>query len=485
MVTRISDYFLYRWRYLLGYGVVFVLIVALLAVAWLLIPGGLTTAEMDSSVTSSSLTFSLQTFKPEAIVNLPYHLLQHASFSLFGISNLTIKLPSLILGLFSALGILLLLRMWFKQNVAVITTVLVITTSQFLFLTQEGTPTIVYIFWSVWLLVSALMVSRRAKWPTAWKIALFGFGALSLYTPLEIYIIIALLSAMILHPHLRYIVRRLSKPRLVLGTICGLILLAPLIYTIALKEPSVGLQLLGIPTTNLDIVANLKILFEQYFSFITPGGHTSITPIYGLGICILIILGIIRLFTTKYTARSYIIIAWTLLLVPVIIINPQYVSVTFIPVVLLMAMGVSLLIMRWYRLFPRNPYARVAGLIPLAVLIGGMVFSGVDRYMYGYTHIPGVASQFSHDLSLLNTQLAKKDTGNAVLIVSEREVPFYSVVAKYVPNTSIALAGTGLPDATTYIASRAGKNPNAGAPDEIITNDMYREADRFYIYKTK
>ncbi|HET6747316.1 MAG TPA: glycosyltransferase family 39 protein [Candidatus Saccharimonadales bacterium] len=484
MVTRITDYFLYRWRYLLGYGVIFVLIIALLAVAWLIVPGGLTTSEMDSTVTSSSLTFSLQTFKPEAIVNLPYHLLQHASFSLFGVSNLTIKLPSLILGLFSALGILLLLRMWFKRNVAVITTVLVITTSQFLFLTQEGTPTIVYIFWSVWLLVSALMVSRKAKWSTAWKIALFGFGALSLYTPLEIYIIIALLSAMALHPHLRYIVRRLSKPRLALGIVCGLILLAPLIYTIV-KEPSVGLQLLGMPTASLDILANIKMLFEQYFSFINPGGRTSITPIYGLGTCILILLGIIQLFTTKYTARGYIIIAWTLLLLPVIVINPQYVSVTFIPVVLLMAMGVSMLITRWYRLFPRNPYARIAGLIPLAVLIGGMVFSGVDRYMYGYGHIPSVASQFSRDLSLLNKQLAKKDIGNTVLIVSNAEMPFYAVVAKYAAGTSVVVGGTGLPDATTYIASRAGKNPEAGPADEIITNDMYREADRFYIYKTK
>ncbi len=484
MVTRITDYFLYRWRYLLGYGVVFVLIVALLAVAWLIIPGGITNAEMSSTVTSSSLTFSIQTFKPEAIVNLPYHLLQHLGFSLFGVSNLTIKLPSLILGLFSALGILLLLRMWFKQNVAVITTVLVITTSQFLFLTQDGTPTIVYIFWSVWLLVSALMVSRRARWSTLWKIGLFGIGALSLYTPLEAYILIALLSAMILHPHLRYIIRKLSKPRLMIGILCGLILIAPLIYTIV-KEPSVGLQLLGIPMANLDIFANIKLLFEQYTSFTNPGGSVTTTPVYGLGTCILIILGFIQLFTTKYTARSYIIIAWTVLLLPVIVINPQYVSVTFIPVVLLMAMGVSMLITRWYRLFPRNPYARIAGLVPLAVLIGGMVFSGVDRYMYSYTHTPAVATQFSHDLTILNKQLAKKDRGSVTLIVSEKEVPFYSAVAKYSDQVSVVSPGNLLPDASTYITSRAARNPNAGEPGEILTNDKYQNADRFYIYKTK
>lgn len=484
MVTNITDYFLYRWRYLLGYGVVALLIVALLAIAWLLIPGGLTYAEMESTVTSGSLTFSLETFRPEAMVNLPYHLLQHASFALFGVSNLTVKLPSLILGLFSALGILLLLRMWFKRNVAVITTVILITTSQFLFIAQDGTPTIVYIFWSVWMLVSALMVSRKARGSTLWKLALFGIGALSLYTPLEIYIILALLSAVILHPHLRYIVKSLSKSRLVLATFCGLILLTPLIYAIV-KEPSVGLQLLGLPTANLDILANLQILFHQYLSFINPGGEATLTPIYGLGTCLLIVLGIIQLFTTKYTARGYIIIAWSLLLFPVIVINPQYVNITFIPVVLLMAMGVSMLITRWYRLFPRNPYARIAGLVPLAVLIGGMVFSGVDRYMYGYNHTPPVANQFSDDLSLVNAELAKKDRGATSLVVSKDEVPFYAMIAKYSSNVMVVIQGTPLPPANTYIVSRASRSEGRGEPTQILTSDKYRQADRFYIYKTR
>ncbi len=484
MVTSISDYFLYRWRYLLGYGVIVVLMIALLAVTWLLIPGGITAAEMNSAVTSSSLTFSLQAFKPEAIVNLPYHLLQHISFSLFGISNLTIKLPSLILGLFSALGILLLLRMWFKQNVAVITTVLVITTGQFLFISQDGTPTIVYIFWSVWLLVSALMVSRKAGWPTLWKVALFGIGALSLYTPLAIYILIALLSAIILHPHLRYLVKRLSKPRLILGFFCGLLLLAPLIYTIV-KEPTVGLQLLGIPTVMPDILGNGKMLFDQYLSFISPGGSTVMTPVYGLGTVLLMVLGVIRLFTMKYTARGYIVIAWIVLLLPATIINPRYITVAFIPVVLLMAMGVSMLITQWYKLFPRNPYARIAGLVPLAILIGGMVFSGVERYTYGYVYDPRIANQFSDDLQLLNDSLANKETGTATLTVGTGEIPFYSAVAKYSDSLTVVAAGVAAPKADTYIFSREAKNTETGDPAKIVTNDKKDQADRFYIYKSQ
>lgn len=483
MVTRISDYFLYRWRYLLGYGVIMLLIIALFGIAWLLIPGGLTEAEMSSASTSSSLAFSLQTFQPETIINLPYHLFQRLIFSLLGVSDLTIKLPSLILGGLSAVGVLLLLRTWFKQNVAVITTVLVITSSQFLFLIQDGTPSIVYIFWSVWLLVIALMISRRARGRTFWKIALFGIGGLSLYTPLAIYIILALLSAIVLHPHLRYIVRNLSRVRVMIGLVCGLILLAPLAYIIA-KEPSLGLQLLGIPSSMPDLIANGKLLFEQYLSFANPGGITVMTPLYGLGITLLIVLGVVRLFTTKYTARGYIIITWTLLLIPLRILNPQFMSVTFVPIILLMAMGVSMLISRWYRLFPRNPYARIAGLIPLAVLIGGMVFSGIDRYVYGYMYNPKVAIHFSHDLRILSQELTDKSRGNTTMLVTEKEMPFYVAVAKYTDNLTVSTISAPSSASNTHIVSHDAKKFQPGEPSQILTNNKSQYADRFYIYKT-
>ena len=484
MVTRITDYFLYRWRYLLGYGVIVIIMVALIAVAGFFIPGGITTAEMQSTVTSSSFTISLKDFDPQTIVNLPYHLLQRLSISQLGVTQFSIKLPSIILGLLSALGLLLLLRMWFKQNVAVITTVLVITTGQFLFLTQSGTPAILYVFWSVWLLVSALMVSRKAKGLTLWKMSLFGIGALCLYTPLAGYMILALLSAATLHPHLRYIIRHLSRPRVILGFTCGLILLIPLIYSIT-QQPSIAMRLFGIPTEWPDVIANLKIIFDQYLNFINANPGPIITPVYGLGTVLLIILGLIQLFTTKYTARGYIVIAWSILLLPIIIINPQYVTVTFLPVVLLMAMGISLLISRWYRVFPRNPYARIAGLVPLAILIGGMVFSGVERYIYSYLYTPPIAQQFSQDIRLLNKELRRDDRGETRLIVANDELPFYTTVAKYSQKLTTTADGTPDPIVTTYIVSNKAMQANTGDPIRILTSNKASQADRFYIYKNR
>ncbi|HEX7483894.1 MAG TPA: hypothetical protein VF281_01950 [Candidatus Saccharimonadales bacterium] len=484
MSRKITDYFLYRWRYIIGYGVIGLTIVGLLLVAFLYAPGGLSENEMKTVVASGNLSLtSLESFKPTSIINLPYNLLQHASMALFGVNNLSIKLPSLILGGLSAVGMILLLQMWFRRNVAVLTTVLIITTGQFLFMAQNGTPGIGYIFWSVWLLVAAMMVSRRAKFLGLWKVILFSSAAFSLYTPLSIYILIALISAVALHPHLRYLMRQLLKARakVAIASACALIIITPLIYGI-IKDPSVALTLLGIPSEMPDLKENLLILLKQYFSFMSISNGVATTPIYSLGSMILIVLGIIRLSTTKYTARSYIISAWVLLLLPVLLINPAFTSITFVPAMLLMAMGISTLLRSWYQLFPKNPYARIVGLLPLTILVGGMFFSGLERYVYSYTNNPQVATYFSHDLKLLNKQLAIKSRPNITLLVSPAEKPFYDIVARH--NKKLVVSTPSNTTTPTTIVSRdAYAMGKYGEPKQIVTDPLTNGSDRFYIYK--
>jgi hypothetical protein len=483
MGKQITDYLLYQRRYLLGYATIGITVIGLLLLAGLFIPGGISQSEMQSVVSSSAFHLSFSSFDPSSIVNLPYKILQRGSLDLLGISNFSIKLPSLLLAAFSILGILILLKSWFRQNVAVITMALVITTGQFLFVAQNGTPGIVYIFWSIWILVAATMVSRAARFITLWKIALFGLGALSLYTPLSTYIILALVSAAILHPHLRYLLRKLSKPKLLLAGLCALIIIAPLIYAIV-RQPSLSLTLLGIPQNTPNLTANFIQLIKQYFDFITPNSGVLMTPVYGLGSMILILLGILRLFTTKYTARSYIISAWVILLLPILLISPTFSSVSFVPIMLLMAMGIAALVHNWYRLFPRNPYARIVGLIPLAILIGGMVTSGFDRYVYGYLYDPNIAINFSQDLTLINTELKSDSKLSTIIVVSASEQPFYNVVAAHHKNVVVQ---TTLPNASQVtILTRSTYKATVPPiiPTHILTDDKSDNADRFYIYKS-
>ena len=482
MGKQITDYFLYRRRYILGYTTIGVLVLALLLLAGLFTPGGISQAEMQSTVSSNTITLS-PTFDPVSIVNIPYKILQRASLVLFGLSNFSIKLPSLILGALSVLGMLILFKTWFRRNVAVISMAIVITTSVFLFMSQDGTPSIVYLFWSIWLLVTATMVSRASRFLALWKVAFFGIVALSLYTPLSIYLILALIGAVILHPHLRYLVRRLSKTKLLLAAVCALVLLAPLIDAL-IREPSLTFTLLGIPSHMPNIWHNIVLLTKQYFDFATPSTSVIMTPIYSLGSIVLILLGVLRLFTTKYTARSYLISTWLILLTPAVILNPDFSSVSFVPIMLLMAMGVSTLIQNWYRLFPRNPYARVVGLIPLAILIGGMIASGFDRYVYGYLYDPNVAVNFSQDLTLVNAELRTDAGESTVLVVTSDEKPFYDVLALRHKMLTVQTVPPVSSPVVILTRNAYSLHLTNATPQTIVTDSRTENADRFYVYKT-
>lgn len=484
MPRHITEYILYRWRYHIGYLLVALLVGFLLIVAALYVPGGLRAAEMASTVSSSQL--SPLALAPEDVIDLPYKLLQLASFTLLGVSIISIKLPSVLLGLLSLVGIILLLRHWFHTNVAIISALIIITTSQFIFSSQDGTPAIMYVFMPTWLLLLAMKVSRQLNQQKRafWELLLVAALALSLYTPLSIYVIIALASAAILHPHLRYIIGRLSRKKLLIASITGVVVLLPLIIAL-LQNPAVGLTLLGIPETWPNIALTSWELLQTHIGFILPGADEHAQQVYALPSLLLMTIGVFHLFKRRHTARSYIIVSWMVLLSPIILINPTKTAITFVPVMLLIAAGVDELLHRWYSMFPRNPYARVAGLLPITLLIAGMALTGIERYFYAYRYSPPIVADFSDDLNLLRAELDSEVP--TALLASETELPFYQAVAQRSHNLTVIPPTEPAPEDKQFIATRkafAERDLHSKEPTRIITNGRSNNSDRLYLYKT-
>lgn len=484
MPRHITEYILYRWRYNIGYILVGLLVSGILLAAVFYVPGGLSAEEMASTVQSNSLSFT--SFDPLSVVDLPYKLLQNLSFAVLGVTTFSIKLPSLLLGLSSLVGIILLLRHWFHMNVAVISALIVITSSQFIFASQDGTPTIMYIFLPTWLLLLALKVSRQTDQRNFWEILLVGAIALSLYTPLSIYIILALVSATILHPHLRYIIGTLSRKKMIIAGMIGLVLLSPLVFAIGLRS-EVGLTLLGIPEQWPDLLKNIKELFDTHIGFIFSDEKKQNLSVYTLPSLLLILLGALHLFKTRHTARSYVIASWLILLAPIIIFNPAKTAITFAPVMLLIAAGLDELLVTWYRMFPRNPYARIAGLFPITLLVAGMALTGIERYFYTYRYSPDVASNFSDDLELLSNELDALEVEPIALFTTEAELPFYEAVADHNNIVRIVPPEQPLPTDEQFIITRGAfyeRDLIGREPARIITNGKTARADRLYLYKT-
>lgn len=477
---KVIDFLFYRWRYGLGYVSVSLLLVALLVVAGMFVPDGLTKQEMASAVASGSM--SIKNFEPQMIVDAPYHLLQKLSFVFFGVNTISIKLPSLLIAAASTIGMLILLGQWLRQNVAVLAVLLMITAGQFLLLAQHGTPEIMAIFWATWLLLAATMVSKRGERLLIWKIVLFGLVALSLYTPLSIYLLIAFAGAIILHPHLRFLVNNLSPIGLLIGSLVGLLLVSPIIYALV-QQPEISLELLGAPNQMPALSSSATQLASQYFNFMNPASGFPMTPLYGLASMLLVCFGLFRIVTTKYTAKSYLVIGWLVLLLPILLVSPTITSVTFVPMLILTAYGIDFLIRYWYRLFPTNPYARAAGLIPLGLLVVSLSFSGIEHFMYGYSYGEKVATTFTKDVSLLRHELATSD-GPKTLRVTDDQVDFYKTFNRFRDNSQLSI--TTDPSVRTEVLivshdARAATDPLA--PAKIVTNSYQNHADRFYVYK--
>lgn len=466
----ITEFLMYRWRYILGYSFIAIGLISVLIFAGLYLPGGISKLEMQSVVKSSSI--DLAHIGSLAITNLPYHLFQQLSLALFGVSIISIKLPSIIIAFLATTGLAILLRLWFKPNVGILASLIAITTGQFLFIAQDGTPDIIYMFWAVWLMLLATLISRQKKFRRILAFVFFVFAALSLYTPLSIYILIALISAVLLHPHLRYLLKQLPKQEITVGVIITIFLLIPLIINI-FKNPGTILTLIGIPSTWPHFQENLVMLSAQYLGFAKPSGSTIMTPFFELGSTLIILIGIYYVIKNKATAQSHIILFWVVCLIPVTILNPNLTNITFLPLVLLLASGLRMLLGHWYGLFPLNPYARIGGLIPLTILVAVLVYSGADRYIHGYRYDPNIVSSFSRDIKLM-----PKDTKN--LMVADSEINFYKVVAKH--NKNINIIST--PKGNTILTTRDSRiSSTEYRIDKIITNPMNEQGDRFYLYK--
>lgn len=484
--NEVLDFLIYRWRYGLGYIAVSVIFVALIIMAGFFVPHGITELERASAVTSSEL--SVQNFSPEMVVNMPYHILQKASFFLFGLNDLTIKLPSLLLAVATAFGLLFLLRAWFRQNVAVLASLVGITTGPFLFFAQLGSPSILYIFFPTWILLAASMIARKSRHQFLWKIMFFLMVALSLYAPMTLYIIVALLSAVILHPRLRQLVIGLPRIKLAVALLSSLIVIAPIIYAL-IQEPSLWQRLLGFSNASPNIQANLSSLASRYLDFLNPTSGLIMKPVYELAALLLVGLGVYRIFTTKYTARSYILVAWVLLIIPVLLLSPGLTSITFVPFLLLSAFGIEFLIRYWYRLFPQNPYARAAGLVPLVILVGSLTLSGIDRFYYGYTYGGDVKQVFSRDLSLLRDWQLSRNSPTMAIVTTDENGDFYQAVTRYNPSWRIQGVSTNVIasiDGSEYTAYTSDVAPSLRpeAIPEVVAGSAYANADRFYIYKT-
>lgn len=471
---------LYRYRYLIGYGVFLIFLGVLLSIDLSRIPYGISDAEMASSVASNSLN----PLSPRAsdVINLPYHVLQKASIGLWGLSTLTIKLPSLVLAFIAAILLALTLNQWFRKGTAMLALLLATASVPFMSMARSGTGEVLYMLLLVLILLAAVRLSSRAKGTFFWKLMAALAGLLLIYMPLGIYAVAALLVAGIFHPHVRYQIKRTAWWQLAVLFFMAGVITAPLIIAVV-NDPATIETLLGIDALRAKLSISsigtaASSLLLALFGFTKPQTGAVITPFLSLTFMFFVAFGLVRTIIDRHAARSYLLHIWLLVSVPLLILNPSQFALLFVPAVMLMAIGLESFMREWYKLFPRNPYARIAALVPLTLIIVGLVTIESSRYFYGYAYTRTEA----HHPELRAIRDVIRPQVPTRLVVPDSQLAFYDILRSNYPLLTVSTQPSKPDTATTHIVLAASKVGITRAPVHIVTSHYATDAVLLRVY---
>ncbi|OYW41746.1 hypothetical protein B7Z28_02195, partial [Candidatus Saccharibacteria bacterium 32-45-3] len=341
---------LYPYRYFLGYGLLIAITLGVLFIDISSVPRGLTEAEMQSVVTSNTMSIEQPT---TWIIDAPYHLVQKLSLLAFGVSKLSIVLPSIIFAVATIVLLYVVLRLWYRERVALIGTVLGVSLPFFIAMARTGTSLIMLTFWTLLLLFAALHFLVRKDRAFFWKL-LMTFAAVGL----------------------------------------------------------------------------LYIAFEHLN--ITAGGVVApyATPVISLPIIILFLLGLFKLIEQRFMARSATLLVWLGGSTLLTLASVGFIHMLLLPILLIMVTGIDTIIKEWYKLFPTNPYARIAGILPLGILFLGMLFVNISLYFNVFTHT--TYAGYTDSLSAIRKHDVATSSAQSILVVTQKDLSFYDTLRRYV-----------------------------------------------------
>lgn len=486
-IRPVSEWTLYRLRFALAYGLLAVTAVTLLLVFGNMIPPGLGPSEQQSVVASHAITFDKL---PTDIVDLPYHVLQKLSVDWLGVTPFGVRLPSLVFGALTALCMTLVLRRWFSTNVAILASIIFVSSSWFLGTARLGTPTVMIPFWTSILLLTATYVSQQTKHWKWWRVAFCMAAAISMYTPFMAYLFITAGLASVAQPHLRYLLHGSNRANLFIGGFFFVLLLAPLGWGVY-QHPDVARELLAIPATLPDPIQFLRDFVRAASALINPFATSmgeTILPALSIVSVALLLMGGARLLRDFHSVRAHVLLIWAAVLLPVIGLNPTSLAVMIVPAFLVITIGLNQIIRYWYRLFPRNPYARLFGMLPLALLLFSIVQVNYNRYTFGMLYSAQAGVVFVPDAFLAQQQV-KDAKGNVTIVVPESERAIYDVIATRTKGTLVATPQTAQDRSGTWIVASSQSQllqntvKMPAPPAKMVVSDRKADSLRFIVWQ--
>lgn len=386
-VQKLRQYLGSHWKSLALYGGLFAVVSA--ALVWRLsslVPGY--SADEAASYQASLSPKELL----DQPLNAPFYLLVKALSYAFPHTLTVTRLAAVLIGFGTLVLFAVVLRHWHERRTAVIGTLMFGLSAWFLHTARFGAPEVM-LFGIFALAASGYWLKRTES-----KLALivsFVLSGLLLYVPGMVWFI----ALGVIWQW--KVIDRIFKKHLVTITLAGLAFLAalaPLGWALyknhLLIKPWLGLPL-DWPTP-LQMGQNL---LEVPFHLFVHGGANPATwlgtaPILDVFSLAAFVLGAYLYLRHVRLVRTSLLIAIFVLMAGLMALGSSVTFTVIIPFIyLVIAAGASYLLEQWFRVFPRNPIARVIGVTMLGLAIGLAIMFHLTHYFAGWPH-----AQATHDV---------------------------------------------------------------------------------------
>jgi hypothetical protein len=295
------------------------------------------------------------------------------------------RIVSVIYGLFATLLLFLVLKRWYTVQIAVVGSLLFITSSWVLAISHQATAAILLVFTPLLLLAAlARYVSKRRSTYASFLLLVVSL-AIAAYVPYMFWVILAVLGVAIFVYH-RYVLTY-KNWQLVLSAGIYFTLLLPMAVSLA-QYPGQLRELTGIPEQFPSITQYLSNFAEQIYSIFIftkpfPEYFAGNLPLLDIFSASMVILGIYHFRKFMPKRRSISVFVTLILLLIIVPLSPVLkLSMTvLIPFIyIFIPSGINELLRQWFEYFPRNPLARNGAVIVIVIVISMATFYNLQRF---------------------------------------------------------------------------------------------------------
>ncbi|MDR0957332.1 MAG: glycosyltransferase family 39 protein [Candidatus Nomurabacteria bacterium] len=475
-----QKFVLYRWRFLIGFSVLAILTVALAAYRFWDFPDGLISAEMTAATTSGGFSLTnIFALESDQLINLPWTVLQSFSIKLFGFNTFAFRLPAVILMILTAIGLIWTIYKWFnKKSVALTSGFLIVPSMMFMSLARGGDGSVMVVFLMTLALFSATMALYGKSGLTRFiaKVGVCLALSLLLYSVGGIYVVLVLIIAGMIHPKTRLIFLRTKPWKLAVGGIFGLAILSPMIMNLVLGDRDIVWTLLASGGWSMENLRSASAVFTGISSGFVAG---IITPIFSVVGLIFAVIGLMKIYENFFSARSYLLPALLLMTVALLIYQSQLIAFIFVPLALLMAIGVEVVLSSWLTLFPLSSYARLLATILVGVLLVINGWLSISYYFASISHDETAVYNYNGEFEATRAFLAEQKDQKFNLVVNEKDVDFYQNMTREFSNLTVI---TGVNDESKMIVLTSADKNIEKIPTEIITSSRAKNPVLLRVY---